>query len=100
VSCRYHLLLDVKPNGAIRYASGTRDPIELEHSCALDLADERGHTLEELGKVMDVTRERIRQIEYKLLQRLKRAPTLSDNNKKTATHMEVNEWLRLTRRCR
>ncbi len=42
----------------------------LEYSCVLDLADRRDATLEEIGLVMGVTRERVRQIEVKALRRV------------------------------
>ena len=40
--------------------------------CALDIADQGGLTLEEIGELMGPTRERIRQIEAKALRKLKR----------------------------
>ena len=39
------------------------------------LIDGVGHTLEEVGQEFNVTRERIRQIEAKVLQKLKEHPT-------------------------
>ena len=39
------------------------------------LKDGIGHTLEEVGKEFGVTRERIRQIEAKVLQKLREHPT-------------------------
>jgi hypothetical protein len=36
---------------------------ELEHTCALDVADKGGITLEEVGAIMNLTRERVRQVE-------------------------------------
>ncbi len=35
-----------------------------KHTCALDVADQGGVTLEEVGDLMGITRERIRQIEF------------------------------------
>ena len=40
--------------------------------------DGKTHTLEEIGKVLGVTRERIRQIEQKALRRLKRSSELKE----------------------
>ncbi|MEZ4395058.1 MAG: sigma factor-like helix-turn-helix DNA-binding protein [Polyangiales bacterium] len=44
----------------------------MSSSCTLDVADEGGATLEEVGELFDVTRERIRQIEAKALAKLPR----------------------------
>ncbi|MBT9557524.1 MAG: hypothetical protein IV100_15895 [Myxococcales bacterium] len=63
VGCRQHLFLDVSPKGAILVNHETSDPMEMTDTCALDLADRGGRTLEEVGAVMHVTRERVRQIE-------------------------------------
>jgi len=39
-------------------------------SCVLDVADRHGATLEEVGEIMDLTRERIRQIEHNAMRKL------------------------------
>jgi hypothetical protein len=39
------------------------EPDQLAESCSLDVADRGGVTLEEVGVAMNLTRERIRQIE-------------------------------------
>lgn len=41
------------------------------HSCALDVADEGSHMLEEVGDIMHISRERVRQLESKALRELK-----------------------------
>jgi DNA-directed RNA polymerase sigma subunit (sigma70/sigma32) len=43
----------------------------LPESCALDIADRGGITLEEVGEIMNLTRERIRQLETRGLAKLK-----------------------------
>jgi hypothetical protein len=43
---------------------------ELSESCALDIADHGGTTLEDVGAIMNLTRERIRQVEVKALAKL------------------------------
>lgn len=66
VSCRHHLYLDINPEtGSIKFVFPTREPWEMpaEASCALDVADAGGHTLEAVGEIVNVTRERARQIE-------------------------------------
>ena len=59
VSCRYHLSLDVF-NKRIKVYND--DITTMEYTCALDLAEEGGMNLESIGSLMNVTRERIRQI--------------------------------------
>ena len=64
VSCRHHLYLDVNPEtGSIKINFPDREVHELEESCALDVAKRGGVTLEEVGQLMNLTRERIRQLE-------------------------------------
>lgn len=64
VSCRHHLYLDVNEStGSIKLNFPDREVEELTHSCALDLADAGDMTLEEVGEHMNLTRERIRQLE-------------------------------------
>jgi DNA-directed RNA polymerase sigma subunit (sigma70/sigma32) len=49
----------------------------MEASCALDLADEGGHTLDEIGIALNLTRERVRQIEQiGLRELLRHAPSV------------------------
>ena len=68
VSCKYHLYLDVDPrNGAIKLNFPDIDVDGLRESCALDVADRGGALLEEVGAVMNLTRERVRQLEVNSL---------------------------------
>ncbi len=65
VGCRFHLYLDVNPrNGNVKYNFPDKEPWQLEVSCSMDVAEaEGGVTLEEIGQVMNLTRERVRQVE-------------------------------------
>jgi hypothetical protein len=63
VGCHYHLWLDHK-------ASSTVVLDELHETCALDVADRGDHTLAQVGRVLGVTRERVRQIEAGALRKL------------------------------
>ncbi len=64
VSCKHHLYLDVNPRtGSIKLNFPDLEPWELRHTCALDVAEEGGHTLEEIGDITNLTRERVRQLE-------------------------------------
>jgi Sigma-70, region 4 len=72
VSCKHHLYLDVNPRtGSIKLNFPDLEPWELQHTCALDVADDGGHTLEEVGDITNLTRERIRQLEFRGLLELR-----------------------------
>ncbi len=51
--------------------SNTTESMRVGHTCALDAAEAGGMTLEEVGQIMGVTRERIRQIELVALKKLR-----------------------------
>jgi hypothetical protein len=71
VSCQHHLYLDVSARtGAIKLNFPDLEVWEMTESCALDVADRGGTTLEEVGAIMNLTRERIRQVEVKGLAKL------------------------------
>lgn len=64
VSCKYHLYLDVHPvRGSIKVNFTDVEVWEMTETCALDIADRGGITLEEVGEIMNLTRERVRQVE-------------------------------------
>lgn len=69
VGCRYNLYLDVRPTG-ITFNFPDLEPFELEPSCALDVAERGQHRLEVVAEFMNLTRERIRQVEVKAKARL------------------------------
>lgn len=72
VSCRYHLYLDVNPStGSIKINFPDKNVWDLEETCALDVAERGGVTLEEVGDIMNLTRERIRQVEAAGLEKLR-----------------------------
>lgn len=72
VSCKYHLYIDVNPaTGSIKINFPDLEVWELQHSCALDVAQTGGITLEEVGEILNLTRERIRQVEVRGLLKLK-----------------------------
>lgn len=71
VSCKYHLYIDVHPvRGSIKLNFPDIDVWEMNESCALDVADRSGITLEEVGEIMNLTRERVRQVETQALAKL------------------------------
>ena len=64
VSCKYHLYIDVHPvRGSIKLNFPDLELWEMTETCALDVADRGGITLEEVGEIMNLTRERVRQLE-------------------------------------
>ena len=71
VSCRHHLYLDVNPHtGTIKLNFPELEVWELGVSCALDVADLGGTAIEQVSELLNVTRERIRQIETQALEKL------------------------------
>ncbi|MBE2253433.1 MAG: DNA-binding protein [Myxococcus sp.] len=74
VSCKYNLYLDVNPEtGSIKLNFPDKEIWELEYTCALDVAEKGGITLEEVGEIMNLTRERIRQVETRGLEKVRHA---------------------------
>ena len=74
VSCKYNLYLDVNPEtGSIKLNFPDKELWELPYSCALDVAEKGGITLEEVGEIMNLTRERIRQVETRGLLKVREA---------------------------
>jgi hypothetical protein len=74
VSCKHNLYLDVNPEtGSIKLNFPDKEIWELEYTCALDVAEKGGITLEEVGTIMNLTRERIRQVETRGLMKLREA---------------------------
>ena len=72
VACKHHLYLDINPEtGSIKINFPDLEPWELKHTCALDVAERGGITLAEVGEIMNLTRERIRQVEVRGLLKLK-----------------------------
>jgi hypothetical protein len=63
VSCIYHLFLDVSADGTVTLNFPGLEVWELPETCALDVAGLGGQKLEELGALLHVSGERIRQIE-------------------------------------
>lgn len=82
VSCEYHLYLDVNERtGAIKVnmpmgigPDGLEDVVGallmMPDTCVLDVADRGGITLEEVGEQLNLTRERVRQLESRGLAKL------------------------------
>lgn len=71
VSCRHHLYLEVHPdNGSIKINWKNVEIEQMPDTCALDVADRGALTLRQVGRMFDLTRERIRQLETKGMREL------------------------------
>lgn len=94
VSCKYHLVLDINPaTGSIHLNTGARSRrtlpvwqrlgteewleraadavLDMPETCALDVAERGGASLEEIAALLGITRERARQIEVEALAKLR-----------------------------
>jgi hypothetical protein len=71
VACKHSLYLDVSEIGSLILNFPHLEPHQMpaDQSCSLDLAERGGMTLEEIAEVTNLTRERIRQVELKALNR-------------------------------
>lgn len=77
LSCKFNLYLDVNPEtGSIKLNFPDVDLDELPATCALDVADQGGLTLEEVGDLLNLTRERIRQLEMLAQENFNRNSTI------------------------
>jgi hypothetical protein len=70
VACRFHLYLDVSDIGTIKWNFPHLEVHQLTESCTLDVADREGTTLDEVGMLLNLTRERVRQIEVRARKKL------------------------------
>lgn len=66
VACPGHLYTDVnRHSGAVKVNFPHLEPCEIPETCAYDVADRGVMTLDSVGELMNLTRERIRQVEAK-----------------------------------
>jgi len=79
ISCAQHLAVDVhEQTGNLKVTlpggDGEPDLGAMRDTCALDVADRGGETLDEVGAGMNLTRERVRQLETAALRALELDP--------------------------
>lgn len=79
MSCSHNTYLTVTPAGNVRFSHPELEPDEVppDESCSLDVASEGPQTLERVGRILGITRERVRQIEIKILAKVQQA--VNDN---------------------
>jgi hypothetical protein len=87
VSCKYNLYVDVNPRtGSVKMNFPDKELWELNDTCALDVADRAGITLEEVGVIMNLTRERVRQLEMRGLVKLR---VIADDEPRTQAQIDA-----------
>lgn len=102
VSCRHNMFLTITQIGNIKtHANEIED---LRESCALDVADEGPHSLQETADIMGIVRERVRQLESQGLKKLRKktdhAVTTKDfetrsreyDPRQCAISLKLNSW--------
>lgn len=63
VSCKFHLYLDVnEKTGTIKFNFPDLEVWELKETCALDLADKQESSFDDIAQVLNLTKERVRQL--------------------------------------
>lgn len=71
VGCAFNLYLDVNKNGNIKLNFPDLEPGEMAHSCILDVTRKGAVSTERVAELLNMTRERVRQIERKLKDKLR-----------------------------
>jgi hypothetical protein len=88
VSCKYNLYVDVNPRtGSVKMNFPDKELWEVAETCALDVADKCGITLEEVGVIMNLTRERVRQLETRGLVKLR---VIADDEPRAVPPLEAD----------
>lgn len=79
VTCKYHLYVSINERcGSYTMTFPHLEVHEMTHSCALDVADSGSQQLETIGEIINLTRERARQIINKSIEKLERTIQLDD----------------------
>jgi hypothetical protein len=74
-TCFFNTYVDVNPkSGSIKLNYPDKGPWETRHSCVLDLADRGALSLLGVGRVLGLSRERVRQVVVRILAKLEGKP--------------------------
>lgn len=93
-ACRYSLMYEVTDAGGVKVLhpgpDGFTDQDYTGPSCALDVADDGEHVLEDIAPPLNITRERVRQLEERALRKLANgaAKRMREDAKEDATRRE------------
>lgn len=84
VGCVHNTYLTVSAKGKLQISRPGLEPEDVpeDESCSLDVASEGPQTLERVGQILGVTRERVRQIEIKIMGKILEAIGESARSKK------------------
>jgi hypothetical protein len=66
VGCKHHLYLDVLKSGNLSYNFPDKEPHELEHSCALDVAEGGKRSTRNVGKILNISHGAVQLISNKI----------------------------------
>ncbi len=93
VGCRYHLGLTINLKTGDYHINSKDGLFRMEESCVLDVASRGASTLDVVGKALNVTRERVRQIEDKALRKLKKFSKRHriDGSRMRELHDDIND---------
>lgn len=72
-SCRYHLAVEVTEVGSLKLNHPDRDLVELGATCTFDIVSRGEATGDEVGAALNISHERVRQIEVRALLKLAQA---------------------------
>lgn len=95
VGCRHHLYLEAQATGSIKLIFPDLEPDEMVESCSLDVADRGAQTELVVAAALNVTRQRVTQIEEETMRTLRRLP-LAREVRDEALGLETERDRRMT----
>jgi len=80
VTCRHHLYLEVTGTGGLRLLHPGREPWEIGETCSLDVAERGPSQVVAIARLLNLTRERVRQIQNRAVGKLASVQALVTKN--------------------